>query len=286
MICCGRSIECVRRGTRASGGRRPPDAVRRAAEPRPAGDGRGSPLSAAASRRLSRNVRAEPHRSDDPAVRHSQPRARRIWPWPTVLRRRREHEAQRAEPRGSDAGGVSRPAPGVVELPLRDIRPNPCSRAVTSRRMAWPLAASIAAHGVLQPVVVSRASEGGYHLVAGERRWRAGTCWLRAHSGGRARDGGERRAPRLALIETCSARTYAHRASARFPPSPNRARPQPGGSPRRLARTARRWPTRCVSLQLLWSAGTGRQWCADGGHTRALVGVADSGVRRASPNAV
>lgn len=64
--------------------------------------------------------------------------------------------------------------PGVLELPVRDITPNP----LQPRRHFAPqgladLAASIAAHGVLQPVVVSRAAEGGYHLVAGERRWRA-----------------------------------------------------------------------------------------------------------------
>ncbi|CAN5310263.1 ParB/RepB/Spo0J family partition protein [soil metagenome] len=35
------------------------------------------------------------------------------------------------------------------------------------------LAASIRAHGVLQPVVVRPAAEGTYEIVAGERRWRA-----------------------------------------------------------------------------------------------------------------
>lgn len=35
------------------------------------------------------------------------------------------------------------------------------------------LAQSIKEKGVLQPVIVSRASEGGFTLVAGERRWRA-----------------------------------------------------------------------------------------------------------------
>jgi ParB family chromosome partitioning protein len=35
------------------------------------------------------------------------------------------------------------------------------------------LADSLRQHGVLQPVVVSRAPAGGYELIAGERRWRA-----------------------------------------------------------------------------------------------------------------
>ena len=35
------------------------------------------------------------------------------------------------------------------------------------------LAKSIRAHGVIQPIVVRRAEDGGYEIVAGERRWRA-----------------------------------------------------------------------------------------------------------------
>jgi ParB family chromosome partitioning protein len=35
------------------------------------------------------------------------------------------------------------------------------------------LAKSIRTHGVIQPIVVRRADDGGYEIVAGERRWRA-----------------------------------------------------------------------------------------------------------------
>src|SRR5262249_2198053 len=35
------------------------------------------------------------------------------------------------------------------------------------------LAASIRAQGVIQPLIVRRRVEGGYELIAGERRWRA-----------------------------------------------------------------------------------------------------------------
>ncbi|HNX49817.1 MAG TPA: ParB/RepB/Spo0J family partition protein [Thermoanaerobaculaceae bacterium] len=64
--------------------------------------------------------------------------------------------------------------PGVVDVPVAEIRPNPLQprRRFTEDGLA-DLAASIREHGLLQPVVVSRAPEGGYHLVAGERRWRA-----------------------------------------------------------------------------------------------------------------
>ncbi len=53
------------------------------------------------------------------------------------------------------------------------IRPNPFQpREALDDETVGELAASIREHGVLQPVVVRR-SDGGYELVAGERRWRA-----------------------------------------------------------------------------------------------------------------
>lgn len=67
-----------------------------------------------------------------------------------------------------------KPARGVAEIAVGDIRPNPLQprRAFAQQALA-ELAASIERHGLLQPVVVTRAPEGGYHLIAGERRWRA-----------------------------------------------------------------------------------------------------------------
>jgi ParB family chromosome partitioning protein len=65
--------------------------------------------------------------------------------------------------------------PGVViELPVGEIRPNPLQprRQFTAESLD-ALAASIKEHGLLQPVIVSRAPEGGFTLIAGERRWRA-----------------------------------------------------------------------------------------------------------------
>ncbi len=35
------------------------------------------------------------------------------------------------------------------------------------------LAASIEEHGIIQPLIVTERPEGGYHIIAGERRWRA-----------------------------------------------------------------------------------------------------------------
>jgi ParB family transcriptional regulator, chromosome partitioning protein len=62
---------------------------------------------------------------------------------------------------------------GVLQLPIDRIAPNPHQpRARFDDGELAELAASIAEHGVIQPVVV-RASGGEYELIAGERRVRA-----------------------------------------------------------------------------------------------------------------
>ena len=64
-------------------------------------------------------------------------------------------------------------AQGVVEAPLAAITPNPHQpRAPIRDQDLVELAASIQAHGIIQPLVVTRALD-GYQLIAGERRWRA-----------------------------------------------------------------------------------------------------------------
>lgn len=62
-----------------------------------------------------------------------------------------------------------------AEIPVERIRPNPRQpREVFDEEALAELAASIAAIGLLQPVVVRPDGEAGsYVLVAGERRWRA-----------------------------------------------------------------------------------------------------------------
>ncbi|HEY75005.1 MAG TPA: ParB/RepB/Spo0J family partition protein [Thermoflexia bacterium] len=62
---------------------------------------------------------------------------------------------------------------GVLEVPVTAIRPNPHQpRARIRDQDLVELAASIEAHGVIQPLIVAREGD-GYRLIAGERRWRA-----------------------------------------------------------------------------------------------------------------
>ena len=63
---------------------------------------------------------------------------------------------------------------GVLEVALDRIGRNPSQpRAAFDEAQLGELAASIAVHGVLQPVVVRELADGGYELIAGERRLRA-----------------------------------------------------------------------------------------------------------------
>jgi ParB family chromosome partitioning protein len=83
--------------------------------------------------------------------------------------------------RGLEAllGPVSRDqaeASGALrELPMASVKPNPYQpRSRMDEGPLEELVASMQASGLLQPVVV-RPRDGGYELIAGERRWRAAT---------------------------------------------------------------------------------------------------------------
>ena len=71
------------------------------------------------------------------------------------------------EPDGSGAAAL-------VEIATSAVSPNPHQpRVHFDEESLVELAASIAAMGVLQPILVRQTGEGAYELIAGERRWRA-----------------------------------------------------------------------------------------------------------------
>lgn len=62
----------------------------------------------------------------------------------------------------------------LLELPVEAIRPNPKQpRTKFDPEALAGLASSIESSGVVQPLLVRPLREGGYELIAGERRWRA-----------------------------------------------------------------------------------------------------------------
>jgi ParB family chromosome partitioning protein len=69
-------------------------------------------------------------------------------------------------------GGVDQAQ--LAHLPLEQVHPNPRQpRKRFEHEATAGLADSIRSQGVIQPIVVRPRLEGGYELIAGERRWRA-----------------------------------------------------------------------------------------------------------------
>ncbi len=90
----------------------------------------------------------------------------------------------------------------TVTLPLDDIIPNKEQpRKQFDEEALADLAASIAQHGVLQPLLVRPMPDGTYQLVAGERRWRASRMAGLTEVPVVIREMDERESAELALIE-------------------------------------------------------------------------------------
>ena len=98
-------------------------------------------------------------------------------------------------------GGAST-ATELVQLPVGSIRANTRQprRRLDGERIE-ELADSIRAQGVVQPVVVRTSPEGGYELIAGERRWRAARVAGLATVPALVRETDDRNSLLLALVE-------------------------------------------------------------------------------------
>jgi len=106
-----------------------------------------------------------------------------------------------AGPGGTAAVGAL-PASGMAMLAIADIEPHPGQpRRRFEEAALAELAASIAARGVIQPVIVTPHGPGRWRLVAGERRWRAAQRAQLHEIPAIIRDLDEREITALALIE-------------------------------------------------------------------------------------
>jgi ParB family chromosome partitioning protein len=173
---------------------------------------------------------------------------------------------------------VLRPT-GSLEISVEEISPNPMQprRQFPAQGLA-ELAASIKQVGLLQPVVIVRAPQGGYHLIAGERRWRA------AQQAGLARIPAVVREPgsptddlALALIENLQREDLTPIEEAR---AYHHLRSELGLSQEEIAsRVGKDRSTVANALRLLTLPLAVQERVDDGslsaGHARAIAGVDD-----------
>ena len=90
----------------------------------------------------------------------------------------------------------------IETLPLREIEPDPGQpRKTFDDETLAELSASIAEHGLLQPIAVRPKPSGGYLIVAGERRWRASRMACLTEVPVIVKDVTDEQAMELALVE-------------------------------------------------------------------------------------
>src|SRR6185436_17049782 len=90
----------------------------------------------------------------------------------------------------------------LMSLPMGAIRPNPFQpRHVFDETALEELKESLRSAGLLQPIIVRTANEGGYELIAGERRWRAAERLGWKEIGAVVREVDDRTLLTLALVE-------------------------------------------------------------------------------------
>lgn len=105
--------------------------------------------------------------------------------------------SRRRETQGSESSSDR-----IWHIPLSEIVPNPHQpRKHFSHQDLEDLVASIKEHGIMQPLVVTERSDGGYELIAGERRLRASKIAELATVPAIVRQASEQDKLELALIE-------------------------------------------------------------------------------------
>lgn len=147
--------------------------------------------------------------SDDPVIRISVPRAETPAKRPALgrglgalLGETRREEPLVTPPAGLNAAPQAKPGSGMAMLRIADIEPHPGQpRRRFEEAALAELAASIAARGVIQPVIVTPHGAGRWRLVAGERRWRAAQRAQLHEIPAIIRDLDDREITALALIE-------------------------------------------------------------------------------------
>jgi ParB family transcriptional regulator, chromosome partitioning protein len=175
-----------------------------------------------------------------------------------------------------------------TELPIAEIRRNPYQpRQLVDAKGLDELAASIAAHGVLQPLLVSRSSD-GWLLIAGERRLRAAELAGLERVPVVVRSADEREQLALALVENLQRTDLnALEEAAAF----RQLMTEFGLTQEEVAgRVGKSRPAVANTLRLLEVDPAVQAAVRDGhiseGHARAIAGLADGAAQRAVLQAV
>ena len=170
-------------------------------------------------------------------------------------------------------------AAGLAMLSVAAIEPHPSQpRRHFDDAALDELAASIAARGVIQPIIVRPLGEGRYQLVAGERRWRAAQRAQLHEIPALIRDLGEREVMALALIENLQRQDLNPVEEAR---AYHRLAEDEGLTQAEIARMVDKSRSHVANLQrLLALPERVLALVEDGrlamGHARALIGAPDA----------
>jgi ParB family chromosome partitioning protein len=196
-------------------------------------------------------------------------------------------DVRREEPlSGADRGSQGEPgevngrgAGGLAVLSVASIEPHPEQpRRHFDEAALEELAASIAARGVIQPVIVRPMGNSRYQLVAGERRWRAAQKAQLHEIPALVRDLTEREVMALALIENLQREDLNPIEEAR---AYNRLAESEGLTQAEIARMVDKSRSHVANLQRLLSLPDGviaqvETGALSMGHARALIGREDA----------
>ena len=193
---------------------------------------------------------------------------------------RREEPVFRLNPRlileEMEGTAKSPPREGLANLPVGTIEPHPDQpRRRFDADSLEELAQSIAARGVIQPVIVRPLADGRYQLVAGERRWRAAQKAQVHEIPAIIRDLSESEVMALALIENIQREDLNPVEEAR---AYQRLSERQGMTQAEIAKLVEKSRSHVANLQRLLQlpdsvldhVETGR---LDMGHARALIGI-------------
>ena len=170
----------------------------------------------------------------------------------------------------------------LLERELDLIRPNPQQpRDCFDDAAIDAMAASLAAHGVLQPIVVREAEE-GFEIIAGERRWRGAQRAGLSRIPAVVRDATPRESLELALIENLQREDLNAIEQAR---AYHLLVDEMGLTQEQIAaRVGKERSTVANYLRLLSLPSTIQQQLVDGalsmGHARALLGLSSAAAQR------